>query len=160
MKDVLRRLAAGLGRCPQCMSTSFFATAISAAIALLSVLALDLVIIGATLSAAALAFGMLWIAHLAVYSSRATALVADRSRRRFVATFAKTFFLTALVTVSPRLLAQSCDCPPQYPKCVFNPARNEYWCCGANTVGCASPKQTWCCPPGSNCYGDDGRCRR
>jgi hypothetical protein len=52
---------------------------------------------------------------------------------------------------------------PAFPKCQFNPARQEWKCIGRNNVACGSPYLTWNCNPGWNCNGD-GRtqplCRR
>ena len=36
------------------------------------------------------------------------------------------------------------------------PARRPF--AAVRTSGCAGPSLTWCCPPGSQCYGTDGQC--
>ena len=81
--------------------------------------------------------------------------------------FLRLLLVTAAVASLPRnLRAQGCDClndsncscPPDYPSCFFNPSTGEAICCGPSNVGCSGPSLTWCCPPGSQCYGTDGQC--
>jgi hypothetical protein len=116
---------------------------------------------------------VLWLGHIVMVSSHAvlalprTASGAAMPRRRFLLVFLRTLIFAAAVTSLPRSLrAQSCNCysdsdcycPPDFPQCVFNPSTGEAICCGADNNGCAGPTLTWCCPPGSQCYGTDAQC--
>lgn len=174
-EEVLRRHWLQLGRCPVCMRAAFQA---AVAAWLLSMSIFFLAGTPALLApsvAAATALTGLWLAHTWVFSShvvRATAVrgydLPDASRRRFLLTFLRTLVFTATLTSLPGSLAaqgcncysdSNCQCPPDYPQCVFNPSTGEAICCGPGAVGCAGPSVTWCCPPGSNCYGTDSQCQ-
>jgi hypothetical protein len=164
-----------LGRCPACMRTAFiFAfgallVAAGATIAGLSGPAL----FGVWLAAAG--FSALWFGHVFMFSRHATRALAvsrsagpaDPSRRAALIAFLRLLFVTAAITSFPKnLRAQGCNCfndsdcycPADYPSCFFNPSTGEAICCGPSNVGCSGPSLTWCCPPGSQCYGTDGQC--
>lgn len=162
-----------LGRCRACMRTAF----LFAAVSLLTAAAITAAGLGAPLLifgwTAAVVLTMLWLGHIVVFSSRAVRALpgmpdgADLPRRRLLLAFLRTLIFAAAVTSLPRSLrAQSCNCatdsecycPPDFPQCILNPSTGEAICCGANTIGCAGPTLTWCCPPGSNCYGTDAQC--
>jgi hypothetical protein len=131
---------------------------------------------------AAVGFTALWLAHVWVFTARsirATAVLISKgsaqqrqpdlwTRRRVIAAFVNVLIFSAAISAFPKsALAQDCNCfsdsdckcPPDFPQCVYNPTRNEAICCGPNAVGCASPSDTYCCPPGSQCYGSD-QCMR
>jgi hypothetical protein len=163
-----------LGRCPACMRTAFIfalgalATATAATIAGVPGPAL----FGAWLAAGGLT--ALWVGHVFMFSRHATSALAissiapaNPSRRVWLMAFLRLLLVTATVTSLPRnLRAQGCDCfndsnctcPPDYPSCFFNPSTGEAICCGPSNVGCSGPSMTWCCPPGSQCYGSEGQC--
>jgi hypothetical protein len=179
----LRAFGRKLGRCPTCMKTSFLAAAAAWLLAL-GVATQTSSAAGTVVWLAPVAFTMLWIAHLAAFAGRATrgafqkaqerdrrlgrpaATPTRRSRRRFVLHFARTFAIAAVATSIPlRLQAQSCSCadadcfcPAEYPNCFINPATQESFCCAYGDTGCGSPLLSWCCPNGTNCYGDNGEC--
>lgn len=175
-ENVLHRHWSRLGRCPTCMRTAFQAAAatwlLSISIFLLDWAPLALLILSVF---AATALTALWLAHIWVFSGRATRAAAfraggfpDLSRRRFLITFLRTLVFTATLTGLPHSLAaqgcncysdSNCQCPPDFPQCVFNPSTGEAICCGYDAIGCAGPSVTWCCPPGSNCYGTDSQCQ-
>ena len=165
-----------LGRCPACMRTAFL-FASGSCVSVLAAWSTGLSgfpLLAGSLAAAA--FVLLWVGHVFMFSRHATrsrGIVRGQagggaiSRRTALFTFLKLLLVTAAVTSLPRSLrAQGCNCysdsdcycPPDYPQCVFNPSTGEAVCCGANTVGCAGPNLTWCCPSGSQCYGTDGQC--
>lgn len=160
-----------LGRCPACMRTAFLF-----AIGSLSVAAIATTLLSpgwplflAWLAAAS--FTALWVGHVFMFSRHATQARArpaegavDLPRRTALLAFLRLMLVTATVTSLPRTLyAQGCNCfsdsnctcPPDFPQCVFNPSTGEAVCCGANTMGCAGPTMTWCCPQGTQCYGND-----
>ena len=173
-----------LGRCPRCMKTSFLVAAAAWALALAIASMPTPQPIGILVWVVSAACTMLWIGHLAAFATRAkrgafrkagdearirgksAAAMVRWPRRRFVLTFAKTFLVAALATSFPlKLMAQSCSCsepdctcPPDAPNCFINPALQESFCCGYEDTGCASPLLSWCCPNGTNCYGDNGEC--
>ncbi len=165
-----------LGQCPACMRTAcLFALSSFASATVLMLAGLNgplLLLVWIT----AAAFAALWFGHVFMFSLNATRAMAvsglgvvaiDLGRRSALLTFLKILFVAATVTSIPKSLrAQSCNCysdsdcycPPDFPQCVFNPSTGEAICCGAGTVGCAGPTLTWCCPPGSQCYGTDAQC--
>jgi hypothetical protein len=160
-----------LGRCPYCIRTAFLFAFGSIAVAVAATFALPSgwPLFGVWLAAAA--FTALWLGHVYMFSHYATRALAirrggeatvDRSRRAILLNFLKLLLVTATVTSLPRTLsAQACNCytegncycPPEFPQCIYNPTTGESICCGPSTVGCAGPTMTWCCPPGSQCYG-------
>ena len=166
-----------LGRCPACMRTAFLVALGSVLVA--AIASTPIVPVGSPRVAIwliAAGFVALWIGHVFMFSRYATRALAvsrsgktmvDTSRRAAIFAFLRLLIVTATVTSLPKTLrAQSCNCfsdsdcycPPDFPQCIFNPSTNESICCGSGTVGCAGPTLTWCCPPGSNCYGTDGQC--
>ncbi len=173
-----------LGRCPKCMKTSFLAAAAAWAVALALASMPTVPSIGAAIWAVPAVLTLLWIGHLASFAGRATRGAFRRAedeerirgasasamirwpRRRFLLTFAKMLVIAAAATALPfRAMAQDCSCadpectcPPDAPDCYINPARQESFCCAYGDVGCSSPLLSWCCPNGSNCYGDNGEC--
>ena len=164
-----------LGRCPACMQTAFLSalgSLFTAAVATLAGLA-GPTLVGIWVVAAALA--ALWFGHVFMFSRHATRALAvsrnagpvDPSRRAALLEFLRLLLVTASITSLPKTLrAQSCNCytdsdcycPADFPQCIFNPSTGEAICCGPDTNGCAGPSMTWCCPPGSQCYGTDGQC--
>lgn len=170
-----------IGKCSKCMKLAF-AAALASSVATLSafvVAPLWLATVGAIISVSLI---LLWIAHVWLYtlrSIRATAALTPQNqvvkrqaqlwpRRRVLAVFVRTLIFSAMMSVLPKsAYAQECNCyadndcscPPDFPNCIFNPSNGEAICCGPNAVGCAGPQQTWCCPPGSNCYGTDRQCQ-
>lgn len=167
----------GLGKCGKCMRAAFACAALALVVAIFATAALPVaMVVVAWLATAALT--MLWVAHVwkfTIRSIRATAVLSGRgpaaeqqaqlwTRRRVVKAFFGVLVFSAAITAFPRSArAQGCNCwsesdchcPPDFPQCVYNPSRNESTCCGPNTMGCASPTLTYCCPPGSQCYGTD-----
>jgi hypothetical protein len=156
-------LGGNLGRCSKCIRSALGLATLGWAAAFAWANFGEDPAVGAALWTSALVLTALWFAHLAAFayrSAKAEPGVAPPSRREFLRRFARFFLLVAAYTASPFAWAQNCSaCKPPFPKCVFNPARRETICCGPNTVGCSSPKKTWCCQGGRNCYGDDGLCR-
>jgi hypothetical protein len=169
-----------LGRCSRCMRTAFAAAATAIILAGSATIFLA-PIYAAAAWAIALGFVALWIAHVWVFTARSVHATAVRDsggaiaaqqaalwpRRRVLAAFVRLLVFSAVVGFSPRnAMAQGCNCyneadcycPPDFPNCVFNPTTGEAICCGPNSPGCAGPQQTWCCPPGTNCYGTEGQC--
>jgi hypothetical protein len=178
--DRLPNFLSSLGKCSKCMKLAFMAAlAATLATAILFIAApLWLALLAATGSAALI---VLWVAHVWFYtmrSIRATAAltpsdaVAARQaelwpRRRVLRVFVRTLIFSAMMSMIPKSAyaqecncysEENCSCPPDFPNCVFNPSNGEAICCGPNAVGCAGPQQTWCCPPGTNCYGTEGQC--
>ncbi|MBI2719666.1 MAG: DUF3624 family protein [Rhizobiales bacterium] len=173
-----------LGRCPKCMRTSF----LFAAGSWIVVLAVSRVPIFPPIAAliwiVPICFTLLWIGHLAAFAKRSAqgalhrgrdeargrghvaAAAANWPRRRFLFFFVKAFVFAAVATAFPvNAMAQSCSCsdpnctcPPNQPNCFINPARQESFCCSSGDTGCGSPLLSWCCPNGTNCYGDNGNC--
>ena len=130
---------------------------------------------------AAAALSALWLAHVWMFTARSVRATAVRAasgaiaaqqaelwpRRRVLAAFVRVLIFSALTRLIPRNARaedcncysdQDCYCPDEFPNCVFNPTTGEAICCGPNATGCAGPQQTWCCPPGTNCYGTEGQC--
>lgn len=170
-----------LGHCPKCMRTSFLAAAMATAVGLAGLVLqipppLDTVI----LVAAAGLVG-LWLAHLLAFAGRAVRGAMTRMiqpplvpgddmrrwpRRRFLLLFAKAFAFAGFASMLPRgATAQTCSCdqpdctcPPGAPNCFINPSRGESFCCAYGDTGCSSSLLNWCCPNGTNCYGDNGAC--
>lgn len=184
MGELLSRLNHGLtgslGRCPRCMRTAFLSAAGALVMAgfATALLAPSLAIVAWGI---AVALTALWIAHVWMFTRRSVRATAVRAaggtiaaqqaelwpRRRLLAAFVRVLLFSAMTSVLPRdAWAQECNCyadsdcgcPPDFPNCIFNSSNGEAICCGPNTVGCAGPTQTWCCPPGTNCYGTDGQC--
>jgi len=184
MIELFSRLSHGLtgrlGRCSRCMRTAFMG---AAGAWVMAGLASALLAPGLGLAAWGLAMALtaLWMAHVWMFirrSVRATAVraagrpIAEQQaelwpRRRLLAAFVRTLIFTAISSLVPRnAWAQECNCysendcscPPDFPNCVFNPSNGEAICCGYDNVGCAGPTQTWCCPPGTSCYGTEGEC--
>jgi hypothetical protein len=169
-----------LGRCSRCMRMAFLAAAGALVVAALATAFLPptAAVIAGVIAAALTA---LWLAHVWAFTRRSVRATAIRAtggtiaqqhaalwpRRKVLAAFVRTLIFSALVSVTPRnAMAQECNCysdndcscPPDFPNCIFNPSTGDAICCGPNTNGCAGPVQTWCCPPGSNCYGTEGQC--
>jgi hypothetical protein len=178
--DRIPSIFSSLGKCSKCMKLAFVtAMGASFATAVLFVTAPLWVALAGTAASAGLT--LLWIAHVWFYtlrSIRATAALTPASavaarqvelwpRRRVLQVFVRTLIFSAMMSVIPKSAyaqecncysEENCSCPPDFPNCVFNPSNGEAICCGPNAVGCAGPQQTWCCPPGSNCYGTEGQC--
>lgn len=169
-----------LGRCSRCMRTAFIAAAAGIVVAAVAT-ALSPVLIAAISWLVAAMLTALWLAHVWMFTSRSVRATAIRDgggsitaqqadlwpRRRVLAAFIRVLIFSALARFIPRNARaedcncysdQDCSCPPDFPNCVFNPTTGEAICCGPNSPGCAGPTQTWCCPPGSNCYGTEGQC--
>lgn len=131
--------------------------------------------------AIALGFATLWIAHVWAFTTRSVHATAVRDgggslasqqaalwpRRRVLIAFVNLLIFSAVAGFSARnARAQGCNCytendcycPPDFPNCIYNPTTGEAICCGPNSPGCAGPQQTWCCPPGTSCYGTEGQC--
>jgi hypothetical protein len=162
------------------MRTAFVAAAFAGAAAIVATLLLPRpVVVFAWLAAAGLA--ALWLAHVWMFTRRSVRATAVRAgagsvatqqaalwpRRRVLAAFLRVLIFSAVTSFAARnARAEDCNCyndndcycPPEFPNCIFNPTTGEAICCGPNTTGCAGPQQTWCCPPGTNCYGNDGQC--
>jgi hypothetical protein len=171
-----RQLQNQLGRCPRCMHSSFLSAAAGVLLAFMSsAVGFPAYVVLLTAAIATLLTG-LWMAHALMFtvrSAKATARhsgLADRvawSRRRLLGAFLRVLAFSAVTAALPGALrAQSCNCytengcscPPDFPQCIFNPTTGEAICCGPSAVGCAGPNSTWCCPPGTNCYGTDNQC--
>lgn len=169
-----------LGRCSRCMRTAFAAAAGAIAIAAGAAFLLPATYAAAAL-VIALGFVALWLAHVWAFTRRSVhatavresggAIAAQQSalwpRRRVLTAFVRLLVFSALAGISARTASaddcncyndNDCYCPPDFPNCIFNPTTGEAICCGPNTAGCAGPSQTWCCPPGTNCYGTEGQC--
>jgi hypothetical protein len=165
------------------MRTAFLAALFSSIACGFVFLATDEPLMRAAVMLGAAGLTLLWLSHLTAYAARAgrafarkateaatiePVLALSLARRRFLATFLRSFVFAALVSTfgSAPGRAQGCNCytendcycPADFPQCVFNPTTGEAICCGPNAVGCAGPTQTWCCSPGSNCYGTEGQC--
>lgn len=165
-----------LGQCPACMRTACLFAMASTAIAVLATAGgLHGTILAMAWTAAA-GLVALWAGHVVMFSRNQTralavrhhaGMPADLSRRATLFLFLRILFVAATVTSLPKSLrAQNCNCysdsncycPSDFPQCVFNPSTGEAICCGSDAIGCAGPTQTWCCPPGSQCYGTDAQC--
>jgi hypothetical protein len=170
-----------LGHCPKCMRTSFLAAA-AAVTACCMNRALELpppLVMAGTAIAAGLV--SLWLAHLLAFAGRAAQGAVARAvlppatpgmevqswpRRRLLFLFAKAFVFAGIASMLPRSAAAqtcSCDqadctCPAEAPNCFINPSRGESFCCAYGDTGCSSSLLSWCCPNGTNCYGDNGQC--
>lgn len=165
-----------LGRCPACMRTACLFAAGSVAIATLAAAAGMHGTLLAPIWVAAAGLVALWAGHVVMFSLNQTRALAVRrdgaapveaSRRATLLLFLRILLVAATVTSLPKSLrAQNCNCysdsdcycPADFPQCVFNPSTGEAICCGSDAIGCAGPTQTWCCPPGSQCYGTDAQC--
>jgi hypothetical protein len=181
---LLRLLDQKVGRCPKCMKTAFRFAAGSTALALVAALAgAPPVLLWAAL-ALALLLGLNWLTHIVRYAARMTRakyrteqslrqLAAPSesapwpSRRQMLVSFSKGLAFAAMATAVSYKFAmaqacncgdEGCDCPPDFPQCVFNPARQESICCGFDAIGCGSPTLTWCCPSNTSCSGIDDQC--
>lgn len=178
--EELPSLLSSLGKCSRCMKMAFVAALSSCLVtAILVMSAPAWLAICAAL--ASILLTALWIAHVWFYtmrSIRATAALTPSHgvharqaelwpRRRVLQVFVRTLIFSAMVSMVPKsAYAQECNCysddncscPPDFPNCIFNPSNGEAICCGPNAVGCAGPQQTWCCPPGTDCYGTEGQC--
>ena len=169
-----------IGKCSKCMKIAFVAAATST-LATVSSFAIMPFWLGATGALISAALTILWLAHVWRYTMRsikATAALAPQAqvaarqeelwpRRRVLRVFFRTLVFSAMISVLPRsayaqecncYTEDNCSCPPDFPNCIFNPSTSEAICCGPNAVGCAGPQQTWCCPPGTSCYGTEGQC--
>ena len=164
-----------LGQCPKCMRSAFRAAAAAWVVAAAVGLSVGADRIALLLPVPA-ALTLLWLAHLGVFAWRSAvsaplAVLAREAgpaaaRRAFLLFFLRAFSVAALATALPaRVMAQGCSCsdpdcscPQDQPDCYINPARGESFCCSSGDVGCASPSLSWCCPNGTNCYGDNGSC--
>ena len=173
-------LRKNLGTCGRCMRQAFAAALAAVILAAVATVFLDnwIAAVGWFFAGALTA---LWLAHVWMFTQRSIRATALRDgsgtpqeqravlwpRRRVLAAFVRTLAFSAAALVLPRAaMAQECNCysdndcycPPDFPNCVFNPTTGEAICCGPNATGCAGPQQTWCCPPGTNCYGTEGQC--
>lgn len=182
--SLVRLLDKKIGRCPKCMRTAFRFAAASWALAIVAALADAPAAPLRAALALALLLSLNWLVHIARYAARMTyakyrteqnlrRLVAPSAnahwpgRRQLLISFSKGLAFAALATaVSYRFaMAQSCrcgdsgcECPPDFPQCVFNPARQESICCGFDAIGCGSPTLTWCCASNTSCSGIDDQC--
>ena len=169
-----------LGHCPKCMRTSFLAAVMTTALSLASLLLQIPPPLDAVILVAAVGLVGLWLAHLFAFADRAvrgamTKAVQPLSapddmrhwpRRRFLLLFAKAFAFAGFASMLPLgAAAQTCSCdqadctcPASHPNCFINPSRGESFCCAYGDTGCSSSLLNWCCPNGTNCYGDNGAC--
>ncbi|MEQ1752561.1 MAG: hypothetical protein ABL973_00345 [Micropepsaceae bacterium] len=178
--DRVPGMLSSLGKCSRCMKLAFTAAIAATLVTAILYIAAPLwLALGA--AGASIALIALWVAHVWFYtmrSIRATAALAPQSqvaarqeelwpRRRVLRVFIRTLIFSAMISVLPRsayaqecncYTEDNCSCPPDFPNCIFNPSTGDAICCGPNAVGCAGPQQTWCCPPGTNCYGTEGQC--
>jgi magnesium-transporting ATPase (P-type) len=179
VKAVTAKITSRFGRCSKCMRTAFIFTIAAVMMALvLSLTQVPSVVPLLAWSIAALALG-LWVAHVwafTVRSANATAVLAGPdagetrptwTRRRLLGAFVRVLVFSAVTSAIPRtLLAQECNChldldcfcPPDFPQCVYNVYLDEAICCGPGATGCVGYRSTWCCDPGTDCFGLDSLC--
>ena len=169
--------SSGLGKCSVCMQSAFVAALIAWTIAGFVFFATTNIWLLSGAFALAAAATLLVLMHVSAFALRMTratlpkiagAGAAGMDRRAFGKRLTRMFIFGALVTMAPWSLAKAqgcncysdndCSCPSDFPQCVFNPGTGEAICCGPNNNGCAGPTQTWCCPPGSSCSGQEGYC--
>lgn len=171
---VLPAISRQLGTCPRCMRLAFQTALIGwLGTGLAALYAPGWPAIAAGVSAGLLT--ALWLAHVLAFSVRwiktvavgesGTLALADPvlwPRRKVLSIIGRTFVFTLAATMIPKAAWGACNCfdegcscsDPAFPQCVYNPGRNESTCCGRDAVGCAAPYLTYCCPPGTSCYGD------
>jgi hypothetical protein len=178
ISDLTTRFTSKLGTCSRCTRTAFVFAVIGVVAASIATMILP-PWIAAALFFVAVALIALWVGHVWMFVMRAVRATAVRSaavdalqrtvwsRRRVLGAFFRTLLFSAMASAIPRTVwAQECNCysdndcscPPDFPNCVFNPITGEAICCGPDSHGCSSDKQTWCCPPRSDCD-TDGMCR-
>ncbi len=89
------------------------------------------------------------------------------TRRRLLGAFVRVLVFSAVTSAIPRtVLAQECNChtdldcscPPDFPQCVYNVYLDEAIRCGPGATGCVGYRSTWCCDPGTDCFGLDSLC--
>ena len=139
MARILARLGitAGhaLGRCPLCIRAAFLSSAIAWLIAGVTIAVSSPPVVAMAAVTAAVAFSILWVAHLTAFAVRAarcrvrTAAAPTApsrlSRRDLYPVFAKAFMFVAAATALPALSTRAlADCPPDAP----SPCGN-IWCC-------------------------------
>ena len=150
----VRRLLV-LGRCMRCMRTALYSAVTCSVVALLSAYFELSNVIKYSLDMGAVAFWILWVAHVISFAVRNNAnLLSEpqeelqeqyrfKSRRVYIGGLARLSILAALATASPAL-AQSCDngrawCSP------------KNGCCAVGQKCCCSGSSTYCEAKGSAC---------
>ena len=170
-------ITTNLGRCPRCMRSAFVTAVIASLLASAAAFTLARPVAVAA-AAIATGFALLWLAHAFVFAWRwvRVTMIGEHvslkswsadviSRRRAMAVLMRAFAATLAASIIPSAAFAACNCgqpgcscsDPAFPKCVYNPTRNESICCGPNGVPCGAMYMTYCCPPGTNCFGDGSK---